>query len=87
MSANNKCVIGVIVLVTLTTGLISANPAKPSFWKNTPLDDVVNEMRSNCADGNDSFACIKYKVINFLDTIFKKDSYKVGLKKNYYHYL
>lgn len=66
-----------IVIVALI-GVAAANPAaKQSFWKGTPMDSMVEEMRSSCSDGNDPLACMKYKVMNFLDTLFKKDSYQV----------
>lgn len=73
-----------IVIVALI-GLAAANPAaKQSFWKGTPMDGMVEEMRSSCSDGNDALACMKFKVMNFLDSIFKKDSYQVLKKiKNY----
>ena len=58
-------------------GLCLAIPQKPAFWKGTPMDGLVEEMRANCAEGVDSMACMKYKVVNFLDMIFKKDNYQV----------
>lgn len=67
----------------LIVGLIQmavSNPAKPSFWKGTQLDSTVEEMRSNCATGSDAIACMKFKVVNFLDTIFQKDNFKVAMK-------
>ncbi|KAG4068787.1 hypothetical protein HA402_002478 [Bradysia odoriphaga] len=64
----------------LIVGLVQlavCNPAKPSFWKGTQLDSTVEEMRSNCATGSDAIACMKFKVVNFLDTIFQKDNFKL----------
>lgn len=66
-------------IVFLLFGLAAfsvASPAKPSFWKGTPLDTAVESMRSDCAN-NDEIACMKYKVMSLLDTVFKKDSYQV----------
>lgn len=65
-----------VVIVALIE-LAMSNPAKPSFWKGTQLDSTVEEMRSNCATGSDAIACMKFKVVNFLDTIFQKDNFKV----------
>ncbi|XP_055383162.1 uncharacterized protein LOC129613209 [Condylostylus longicornis] len=50
----------------------------PAFWKNTPLDPMIEEMRSDCVNGIDSMACFKVKIMKFIDTIFKKDNFKVG---------
>lgn len=73
MASINLC----IVIVALI-GFAAANPAaKQSFWKGTPMDSMVEEMRSSCSDGNDALACMKFKVMNFLDSVFKKDSYQV----------
>lgn len=41
----------------------------------------LEQMRSMCNEENDSFACMKYKLMNYLETIIKKDNYKVQLKK------
>lgn len=65
------------VVIALSAGFVHSNPAKPAFWKGTPVDGLVEEMRSMCNDDNDSFSCMKLKVMNFLDTILKKDNYKI----------
>lgn len=83
--ASLKLVTYYIVLVSII-GLSMGNPQKPAFWKGTPIDSIVEEMRSNCDGGSDSLSCMKFKVASFLDTIFKKDNYQVCteeiLKKN-----
>lgn len=66
-----------VVVIAVSTGFVHSNPAKPAFWKGTPVDGLVAEMRSMCNDENDSFSCMKLKVMNFLDTIVKKDNYKI----------
>lgn len=71
-----------LCVVLIAFGCISANPAKPVSWMGTPVDGLVEEVRSLCNDENDSFSCMKLKVMNFLDTILKKDSYKVPMKFN-----
>lgn len=78
--ASLKLVTYYIAIVSVI-GLCAANPQKPAFWKGTPMDSVVEEMRSNCDGGSDSLACMKFKVASFLDTIFKKDNYQVRKKK------
>ena len=65
------------VVIAVSAGLVHSSPAKPAFWKGTPVDGLVEEMRSLCNDENDSFSCMKLKVMNFLDNILKKDSYKI----------
>lgn len=67
----------VILCLVVMAGLVHSNPAKPAFWKGTPVDSFVEEMRSMCNDENDSFSCMKLKVMNFLDTVMKKDNYKI----------
>lgn len=59
-------------------GSAVAQPAKAGFWKGTPMDGMVEEMRSGCVEGSDPAACIKYKVMSLLDSIFKKDSFQVN---------
>lgn len=68
-----------IVCVVVLSTLAYASPAKKAFWNGTPIDGMVEEMRSLCTEDNDSFSCMKYKVMNFLDTILQKDNYKVGI--------
>ncbi|EDS33690.1 osiris 19 [Culex quinquefasciatus] len=67
-----------VVLAVAIVGLAGANPAsKPAFWKGTPMDGMVEEMRSMCSSDDDSGACLKYKIMNFLDTVFKKDNFQL----------
>lgn len=68
----------VVCLVLLALfGSSVAQPAKDAFWKGTPMDGMVEEMRAGCVEGSDPTACIKYKVMSLLDTIFKKDTFQV----------
>lgn len=67
----------VLFIALALFGSAVANPAKAGFWKGTPMDGMVEEMRSGCAEGSDPAACIKYKVMSLLDSIFKKDSFQV----------
>jgi hypothetical protein len=48
-----------------------------AFWEETPMDGAVQELQIKCAERNDHVSCLKFKVLNFLDQIFRKDSYKV----------
>ncbi|KAK4875294.1 hypothetical protein RN001_011716 [Aquatica leii] len=66
-----------------------ASPAsKSAFWKDTALDNAVEEMRSLCAN-NDAISCLKYKFMSFLDGFFKKDSYQIldniNINRNGFH--
>lgn len=72
MNGKVLCFMGLALL-----GVAAGQPAKPAFWKGTPMDSMVEEMRSGCSGGNDAIACMKFKVISLLDTIFRKDSYQV----------
>lgn len=67
----------VVCLLVVMVGSAVAQPAKEAFWKGTPMDGMVEEMRSGCAEGSDPTACIKYKVMSLLDSIFKKDTFQV----------
>ncbi|CAH0401665.1 unnamed protein product [Chilo suppressalis] len=69
----------VLCLVALALfGSAVAQPSKQAFWKGTPMDGMVEEMRSGCAEGSDPTACIKYKVMSLLDSIFKKDTFQLS---------
>ncbi|XP_053619535.1 uncharacterized protein Osi19 isoform X2 [Plodia interpunctella] len=69
----------VMCLVALALfGSAVAQPAKQAFWKGTAMDGMVEEMRSGCVEGSDPTACIKYKVMSLLDTIFKKDTFQIS---------
>ncbi|XP_063389372.1 uncharacterized protein LOC134675142 isoform X1 [Cydia fagiglandana] len=66
-----------LVALALFGGAL-AQPAKQGFWKGTPMDGLVEEMRSGCVEGSDPTACIKFKVMSLLDTIFKKDTFQIS---------
>lgn len=78
MSAKVFCILALALF-----GSAVAQPAKTAFWKGTPMDSLVEEMRSGCAEGNDAISCMKYKVMSLLDTIFKKDSYQVETRTDH----
>lgn len=69
----------VLLLALALFGSAVAQPAKAGFWKGTPMDGMVEEMRSGCVEGSDPTACIKYKVMSLLDSIFKKDTFQVNI--------
>nr|XP_040229099.2 uncharacterized protein LOC120953334 [Anopheles coluzzii] len=71
--------LAIVASVLLASSLAAASPAnKPAFWKGTPMDGMVEEMRSLCSSENDSVACTKFKIMNFLDTVFKKDNFQIS---------
>ncbi|CRK87099.1 CLUMA_CG000828, isoform A [Clunio marinus] len=72
-----RVILCLVVVMAVSGGFVQSNPAKPAFWKGTPVAGLVDEMRSMCNEENDSFACMKLKVMTFLDTIIKKDNYKI----------
>ena len=65
---------GIIILAIV--GLVAPNPAA----RTESVDDTISQMRSNCENGVDSMDCLKLKVINFFDTVFKTDNYKVSVQ-------
>lgn len=66
----------VIVMATVVA-LAVAQPAKTDSWKSTSMDSIVEQTKSDCARNNDDMACMKFKVLNLLDQIFRKDNFKV----------
>lgn len=71
----------VCLFVALVT-IVNGSPAKSAFWKGTPLDSTVEEMRSGC-NNDDAISCVKFKFMSFLDNIFKKDNYKVSTEVSF----
>ncbi|XP_045455548.1 uncharacterized protein LOC123665264 isoform X2 [Melitaea cinxia] len=69
--------IKVVCLIVALLGAAVAQPSKEEFWKGTAMDGMVEEMRSGCNEGSDPTACIKYKVMSLLDSIFKKDTFQI----------
>lgn len=66
---------------------VNASPLKPAFWKGSPLDSMVEKMRSSCEE-DDTLACFQYKAFSYLDTILQKDhfhviSYKMNFNFNF----
>ena len=71
-----------MLAASLVASLVASHPtgqktADKAFWKETPMDGVVQEFEMKCAQGNDHVSCLKLKVLKLLDKIFRKDSYKV----------
>lgn len=78
--AKCRAIIASVLFGLIAYSAATPTPGKPSFWKGTPLDNAVESMRSDCAN-NDEIACMKFKVMSLLDTVFKKDSYQVTKSK------
>ncbi|XP_012345423.1 uncharacterized protein LOC100869275 [Apis florea] len=58
--------------------LAAAQPAKNELWKGSSMDQMVDQTKIECAQKNDEVSCMKFKVLNLLDQIFRKDSFKVS---------
>lgn len=74
------------VCLILAASLAASHPAGEkekdmAFWKETPMDRVVQEFEVKCAQSNDHSSCLKFKVLSLLDEMFRKDSYKVRKPK------
>ncbi|XP_065223932.1 uncharacterized protein Osi19 [Planococcus citri] len=66
-------------LASETNSVVADTTTKEtSIWKDTPMDTVVQEFKAECLQQSDSAACIKVKVLNLLDDVLRKDSYKVN---------
>lgn len=66
-----------LALLACVLGAAVAGPQKPAFWTGTPMDNAVEQMRSNCDSGADSLACMKFQVASFLDSVLTQDSFKM----------
>ena len=75
----NKMFRSAVLCVVVLTSLAYASPAKTAFWNGTPIDGMVEEVRSLCIQNTDSASCLKLKIMNFLDTVLQKDNFKVKL--------
>ena len=56
----------------------TVDDARESIWKGTPMDALVQEYREECSQQSESSACLKVKVLNFVDEFFSKDTIKVS---------
>lgn len=63
----------------LLVAVASAQPTKNTeqFWKGTSMDAMVEQTKLECSQKNDEISCMKFKVLNLLDQLFRKDSFKV----------
>ena len=59
--------------------LAAAQPAKNDLWKGSSMDQMVDQTKIECAQKNDEVSCMKFKVLNILDQVFRKDSFKVSV--------
>ncbi|XP_074100326.1 DUF1676 domain-containing protein Osi19 [Cotesia typhae] len=66
------------IVLTVVVALAAAQPAKIEAWKSSNMDSIVEQTKSDCARNNDDMACMKFKVLNLLDQIFRKDNFKVS---------
>ena len=66
----------IIVLCAIVAAAL-AQPAKNEFWRGTSMDAMVEQTKLECSQKNDEISCMKYKILNLLDQLFRKDSFKV----------
>ncbi|KZC11128.1 PREDICTED: uncharacterized protein LOC107189221 [Dufourea novaeangliae] len=67
-----------LILFCALFALAAAQPAKNDLWKGSSMDQMVDQTKIECAQKNDEVSCMKFKVLNLLDQIFRKDSFKVS---------
>lgn len=65
--------------ICVVFALASATAASPAV-NDKGLAGTFEEMRSLC-NNEDPIACIKFKALNFLDSLFKKNSFQVSVLK------
>lgn len=67
-----------VALLTLLLGFCAANTInRDTALKSDSLERMIREVRTNCDSENDPLACMKLKVMQFLDTAVNKDNFKV----------
>ncbi|CAB0043801.1 unnamed protein product [Trichogramma brassicae] len=67
-----------IVLLCCLALAATAQPAKNEFWKGTSMDAMVEQTKLECSQKNDEISCMKFKILNLLDQLFRKDNFKVS---------
>ncbi|XP_011505142.1 PREDICTED: uncharacterized protein LOC105367966 [Ceratosolen solmsi marchali] len=68
----------IILVLCAAIALATGQPAKNEFWKGTSMDAMVEQTKTECAQKNDEISCMKFKVLNLLDQLFRKDNFKVS---------
>lgn len=66
-----------IFVLFAVVALAAAQPAKNEFWKGTSMDAMVEQTKLECSQKNDEISCMKFKILNLLDQLFRKDNFKV----------
>ncbi|XP_037911307.1 uncharacterized protein LOC119651680 [Hermetia illucens] len=67
-----------VALLTLLLGFCAANTInRDTAFKSDSLERMIREVRTNCDSENDPLACMKLKVMQFLDTAVNKDNFKL----------
>ncbi|NP_001130004.1 osiris 19 precursor [Nasonia vitripennis] len=67
-----------IIVLCAFVALAAAQPAKNEFWKGTSMDAMVEQTKLECSQKNDEISCMKFKILNLLDQLFRKDNFKVS---------
>ena len=70
-------VIKILIVCCAILVISKAQPAKNEFWKGTSMDAMVEQTKLECSQKNDEISCMKFKILNLLDQLFRKDNYKV----------
>lgn len=65
-----------VALLAISSELVLSSPVQHER-NSVSMDGMVEEMRSLCSEGNDDFSCMKVKVLNYVETILKSQSFKV----------
>ncbi|GAB0087569.1 uncharacterized protein DMENIID0001_018960 [Sergentomyia squamirostris] len=67
-----------IVLVCFISVALGFSAAVPAIQESSRrMENSVEQMRSSCDDDSDTLSCLKFKVMNFLDSIFQKDRFQI----------
>lgn len=49
-----------------------------NFWKNTPMDNIVTNLKMECSTQKDVISCMKYRILGLFEETLNKDSVKVS---------
>lgn len=48
-----------------------------NFWKNTPMDNIVSNLKLECSAQKDVMSCMKYRILSLFEETLSKESVKV----------
>lgn len=81
MAIEQNCFMLIILFISLSS-LSRAEFAEHMDSSASEVQHLIDAENSKCLQGNDNVACFKAKAMDFLETVMKKDDFKVGQAVN-----